>query len=140
MMKKTLALLLALVLVCTAAVSALAEGTITGGWEINTENPTEIPDDVRSALSKALEGFVGSSIEPVAYLASQVVSGMNYCLLCKITPAVLNPIPSYALVYVYQDLAGNAQLMRIADLQFSLNETDAITTLPAIGGTPVVTE
>ena len=54
MMKKLMALVLALALICTAAISALAEEPLLGGWQVNAENPTEIPDEVRAALDKAL--------------------------------------------------------------------------------------
>lgn len=140
MMKKLMALVLALALICTAAISALAEEPLLGGWQVNAENPTEIPDEVRSALDKALDGFVGSTIEPVAYLASQMVSGMNYCLLCKVTMVVPDAVPSYALVYVYQDLAGNAQLVGIADLTFSLDPNAPAATLDTICAKPGTAE
>lgn len=140
MMKKLMALVLALALICTAAISALAEEPLLGGWQVNAENPTEIPDEVRAALDKALDGFVGSTIEPVAYLASQMVSGMNYCLLCKVTMVVPDAVPSYALVYVYQDLAGNAQLVGIADLTFSLDPNAPAATLDTICAKPGTAE
>ena len=53
---------------------------------------------------------------PVALLSTQLVAGMNYCILCQITPVVPNPEPSWALVYIYADLQGNAEIMNVYEL------------------------
>ena len=42
-----------------------------------------------------------------------VVAGI---LLCKITPVVPNPVPHYALVYVYENLEGGAEITQTIDL------------------------
>ena len=61
----------------------IAVGIGPGGEEYFTqEAKAALPNDVAKAFSKAVEGFTGSTLEPVAYLGSQVVAGMNYMILC----------------------------------------------------------
>ncbi|MBR5359793.1 MAG: hypothetical protein IK123_02785, partial [Lachnospiraceae bacterium] len=84
-----------------------------GGW-FAAESP-EVPKDVRSALEKALGDMVGAKWEPIALLSSQVVAGMNDCILCEITPVVPNPESTYSLVYLYVDPEGNAEITETAD-------------------------
>ena len=121
-MKKLFAVLLAAMLaLCSTASLAdgapAAIGGMTGGWAVNEEVAAGVPEDVAGYLNAALEGFVGSNIEPVALLATQLVAGTNYCLLCKITPVVPNPVTSLSLVYVYVDLQGQASLLEISGLE-----------------------
>lgn len=124
MMKKLLCTLLALTLLTVSFVPALAEEPMMklGGWISNTENPAEIPQEVLDAFSKAVEGLTGCVYEPVALLASQVVSGMNYCLLCRLTVVYPDAQPTYALVYVYQNIEGVCELARVEDIIFSIQE------------------
>ena len=69
-----------------------------GGWE--------------DAAAEDLTGdIIPEDVVPVAVLASQVVSGMNYCCL------VCND-GSWNLVYVYQDLQGGADVTNSVALDF----------------------
>ena len=98
-----------------------ADGTVTapeaglmGGWSY-AEDPA-VTDEMQARLNKALEGMVGASYLPVANLGTQVVAGLNRCLLCRVTPVVPDAQPHYALVYVYEDLQGGASLSQVIDL------------------------
>ncbi len=125
-MKKVFSAILTITLVfAVLSLPALAEGQMAGGWTVNAGDPAEIPQEVTQALNKALEGWTGSSVEPVAYLASQVVAGSNYCLLCKCTTVTLEPVTSYAFVYLYADLEGGAKILRIANIDYSASEPAA---------------
>lgn len=124
MMKKLLCTLLALALLTLSFVPALAE-TIepkAGGWSAYADDPTTIPQEALDAFNKAIDGLVGCTYEPIALLGTQVVSGMNYCLLCRLTVVYSDAEPSYALVYVYQSLDGSCQLLRVEDIVFSIQE------------------
>lgn len=131
-MKKLISLILALML-AILAIPALAEDAqdpdtavdpnidpdfLVGAWESWTGDPLEIPDDVKAAFDKAMEGLVGCTYEPIAILGSQVVSGMNYCLLCKTTIVTPDAPVSYTLVYIYEALDGTAEILSIQDVVF----------------------
>ena len=87
------------VLSFTDLVGGAAEGMV-GAWK-----PAEdwtVTEERRAVLDQALEGS-GTDAEPVAYLASQVVAGMNHAFLVKTGDAL-------AVVKVWQKLAGGAEL------------------------------
>lgn len=131
-MKKLLAMFLALMMM-VMAIPAMAEdakdtdmandpnidsGMLVGAWESWTENPLEIPEDVKAAFDKAMEGLVGCTYEPIAILGSQVVAGVNYCLLCKTTVVTPDAPVHYTLVYIYAGLNGEAELLHVQDVVF----------------------
>ena len=59
---------------------------------------------------------MGVSYTPLVLLGTQTVSGMNYCLLCEAAVVYPDARPYYALVYVYQDLQGKAEIKNIVAL------------------------
>lgn len=84
--------------------------TLTGGWEM-TPN-LEITDDAKAAFENATVGYEDPIYSPLALLGTQVVSGTNYCFLCRATSSEDGVDTSnYVLVYVYQDLTGNAEVL-----------------------------
>lgn len=82
-----------------AAVLAADQGEpLLGGWE--------------DAAAEDLTGDItAEGVTPVAVLATQVVSGMNYCCL-----TVNDANDGFNLTYVYQDLQGNAEVTNTAAL------------------------
>ena len=118
---RTVLLILALAL---CAVSALSE-PLSGGWQNVPCEAAELPEDAQAAFDKALDGLVGAEYVPVALLSTQVVAGMNYCILCQITPVAPNATPAWALVYIYADLQGNAEIMNVYDLYIDRHSTPA---------------
>lgn len=97
-----------------------SEGAMeTGAWAINDQKlGTELPDEVNAAFQKALEGFTGSTLEPVAYVGSQVVAGMNYMILCRASTTAQEPVTSYKMAVIYADLDGNARITSLTDFNF----------------------
>ena len=103
-------------------VAALAAGCMTmltmpafaaalaGGWEAAED--TSISVRARTAFNRAADGYEGGDYEAVSLLATQVVSGTNYCFLCRSE----NGDAGYALVYVYADLEGNSEILGTKDI------------------------
>ena len=87
-------------------------GRITGGWTaISGNNSPGANLGAKAAFEKAVSTLAGMEYEPLAVLASQIVSGTNYCILCRGRATVPDPAPSVVLVYVYKDLKGNAEII-----------------------------
>ena len=113
-MKKMMALILALVMVFALAACGQQKAPAVGGW-----TPVEdgkMTDDAQSAFDKAMEGLIGVNYTPVALLGTQLVSGTNYCILCEASVVSPDAKPYYALVYLYQDLKGAAEVTNIVTL------------------------
>ena len=53
------------------------------------------------------------------------VAGTNYCILCQITPVVPDATPAWALVYIYADLDGNAEITNVYELYIDRHSTPA---------------
>ena len=122
-MKKFVSLLvLAALLLSSFIIPAFAEEPLLGVWSANVDHPTEIPQDVLDAFNAATENMTGYVYKPIALLGSQVVAGMNYCLLCETTLAVPDAQPSYALVYIFDGLSGEHEILRVQEIEFSAFE------------------
>ena len=131
-MKKMFALILALML-CTALVACdddkkddnvSASDVVAGGW--TDAESTDVTDEVRNLLNKATANLAGGTYEPVAYIGSQVVAGTNHRILCKYTPATQDPKSTYAIVTVYEDLEGNAEITEILNSEAEVLVTDVV--------------
>ena len=88
-----------------------------GGWDGNIENlDINENEEAKAALEKATAALTGMNFEGIYLLGKQIVSGTNYCILCRGTATVPDAVPGYYLVYVYADLQGNAEVLKIDTL------------------------
>ena len=127
-MKKVLAMILTLTLVFAFAACGSGSTTetnenngtgIAGGWT-RADSPV-ITEEQAAIFEKALEGLTGADYEAVAYLASQVVAGTNHLFLVRVKPVVPDPVEKYALVSIYEDLDGNAEILEVIDSDIETN-------------------
>ncbi len=98
------------------ALPALAE-PLAGGWQV--AESAEVTEDALEAFSIAAEALDGVAYEPIALLGTQVVAGMNYCILCRAWPVVADAPAGFVLAYVYADLEGNAAFTHFADIDIA---------------------
>ena len=85
----------------------------------------KLPDDAQAAFDRAVGELDGAEYVPVALLSTQVVSGMNYCILCQITAVIPDATPTWALVYINADLQGNARINNVYELYIDRHSTPA---------------
>ena len=90
----------------------IVSGSPMGGW---SEVAPEATEASVNALEKAMQNLVGAEYKEICCLATQLVAGTNYCMLCEITPVVPNAESHFAIVYIYEDLDGNAQITDVFD-------------------------
>ncbi|MCR4724705.1 MAG: hypothetical protein K5772_04610 [Clostridia bacterium] len=90
----------------------LGSETLAGGWS-EPETP-ELPDEVTEAFEKAKETQTDILYHPVALLSQQVVSGMNYRVLCEADDAIPGYDTNYAILTLYSALDGSAEITDIA--------------------------
>jgi len=89
--------------------------TKPGGWSFAEDY--KITDKLSSVIEKASQAKLGAKYEPVANIGSQLVSGTNHAVLCKITTVTPNSDSHYALVYVYESLDGKCEITDIKDIE-----------------------
>ena len=95
---------------------------LLGGWE--KQEYTYLTVEVQELLEKATEGLVGARYIPVAFLATQVVAGRNYALLCRVAPVVAEPVETWAIVKLYEDPQGKVSLSDVIDSGVPTNIND----------------
>ena len=97
----------------TGSDTGITGGEKDGGWT-KADSPA-ITQAFSAVFEKATSAMTGMEYVPVAYLASQAVAGTNHCVLCKATATVPDAETTYAIVYVYEDLNGGAEITGIVD-------------------------
>lgn len=150
-MNRILAVILAAaVLLCLAACGKTASDKgdgldenetppmLAGGWS-RAETPA-VTEEVRALLEKAQAGATGESYIPVAYLGSQVVAGLNHAILCRVTMAAPDAKETYAVVTVYEDLKGEAEITRVRDFGKETNIREGLMGGWTQAESPLVTE
>lgn len=128
-MKKMVSVLIALVM-ALACVSFAEDGAIAGGW--NTADSFALTDDAKAAFDKALEGYTGVGLEPIALCGTQVVAGINYSVLCKATVVVPNAPSYFVIATVYADLEGNATFTDVETVEMPEAVADPDTQNPVM--------
>lgn len=93
-----------------------AAAGVSGGWTVVPAQAGPLPEDAQAAFEKAIAAQDDADYTPVALLSTQLVAGTNYCIFCQVTPKGDQAAPFWALVYIYADLQGNAELTNVYDL------------------------
>ena len=102
-------------------VSHVSTAPVTGGW--GEPSSVVIDSKMKVAFDMTLGMTDGAVYTPVAILESQVVAGMNYCVLCESEIIYPDAVKTYALVYIYVDLKGNAE---VTDIKVYVQEDPAV--------------
>lgn len=134
-MRKTITFLLVVLMILSlsACGQKKAETESVGGWKM-TDDAVVTPE-AQAAFDKSMEGFVGVNYTPIALLGTQLVSGTNYCFLCEATVVYPDAQPYYAIVSIYQDLQGKAEIRNIVALDIGkIEETGIIEDSQPEGG------
>ena len=104
--------------------------TLLGGWQPYTEYVELIGEEEKNIFTKATEGLVGVKYSPVQVIATQLVSGTNYAYLAAAENVSAAADKGFAIVTVYADLNGNAEVtainrLDITDMKVKDNADDA---------------
>ena len=91
--------------------------TLTGGWSY--AESSEITADIKTMFENLATKDANDTYEPVAYIGSQVVSGMNHAVLCKVISNTSDQT-SLAVVYVYEDINGKCQITSTETIELGI--------------------
>ncbi len=81
-----------------------------GGWQASKKYT--VTKAQKKIFKKATKQLTGIKYTPIAYLGSQVVAGTNHLYLCKFKAVLEDVETGYSLVYIYQDIEGNAKITK----------------------------
>ena len=96
-------------------------GRMLGGWELTED--ISITEEARDVFAQAIQNAQDNDYvdyEAVGLLGTQVVRGTIYCFLCRTGVTDTNVRPSYLLVYIWQDIDGSAEVLKIQEIEFGL--------------------
>ena len=85
---------------------------VAGGWEINTAKDISFSKfpEAKAAFEKATAGLLGVNYTPLCVLATQVVAGTNYAILCRTKVVSPDAHCEIKVMYIYEDLQGNCEI------------------------------
>ena len=89
---------------------------ILGGWNIDEMKGINLPQKVQSAFTAVTGELVGADYMPVLYVGSQVVNGMNYCVLALQTIITANPEKRLVKMVINVDTNGVATLVSVGGI------------------------
>ncbi|MBQ0064128.1 MAG: hypothetical protein KBT48_00020 [Firmicutes bacterium] len=87
---------------------------VAGAWTFNESAQANLPEDEQMMFEEVVKDY-----KPVALLATQVVSGENYCFLAE-------KDSTYALVKIYKNLEGKSELLNVQELKVGEMETGLV--------------
>ncbi|MBQ3449105.1 MAG: hypothetical protein IJG34_04335 [Synergistaceae bacterium] len=87
---------------------------ILGGWKLDEIKGCNLPQKVQSAFTAVTSELVGADYEPVAYLGSQQVNGMNYRVLCLQKLIVPNAEKKIVKMIIHEELDGSVRLVSVS--------------------------
>lgn len=87
-----------------------------GGWNIDEMKTVNLPQKVQSAFTAVTGELVGADYMPVLYVGSQVVNGMNYCVLALQTIITANPEKRLVKMIINVDTKGVATLVSVGGI------------------------
>ena len=94
-------------------------GVLAGGWKVTADS--SVTEKAQEVFDQAMPDHDRVDYDAVALLATQVAAGTNYCFLRRTNAAEPDEAPSYQLVYIYEDLQGNANVLEVQDIEFGLD-------------------
>ena len=93
-----------------AASEETKQKQVLGGWTLVEDNtPAMMSEKDGTRINTALKES-GDDLEALDLVATQVVAGMHYSILCELPAVAPDAEPKYSIVIVYQDLEGNAEV------------------------------
>lgn len=90
-----------------------------GGWTLPSAISSTLTAEEQAIFDKAIEGITGVGYDPVAVIATQVVSGTNRAYLCRGTLVTPGGGQCWYIVTVYENLQGDVEIREIKEFDFS---------------------
>jgi hypothetical protein len=76
-----------------------------GKWHVIGSAP-ELPKKLADGFAQVTANISGARYTPLLYTASQVPEGVNYVLICEVTPAEtdIHAAPTLAAAYIHEPI------------------------------------
>lgn len=93
---------------------------LAGAWTASTLETAKGSAALKAIFDQAVEGLTGVEYTPVMLLGTQVVSGMNYCILANCRYTETDTMDTgWCLVYIHEAFGGEVQMTNVVDIDIS---------------------
>jgi len=106
--------------------------TMVGGWAKALDGT--VSEEVKAAIKEQTQELLGAEYEPVKIIATQVVAGTNYMVLCKATLVTEETVTKYVYMTLYRDLEDNWSITNIEDILTTSVSLKAKSVIKTISG------
>lgn len=89
---------------------------LLGGWNLDEVKGCNLPQKVQSAFTAVTSDLVGADYEPICYLGSQTVNGINYRVLALSRAVVPNAEKKIVKMIIHEELDGSVRLQSVSGL------------------------
>ena len=89
---------------------------LLGGWNFDDVKAANLPQKVASAFTAVTGELVGADYMPVAYAGSQVVNGVNYCIIALQTIVTPNSEKRLVKMIINVDSNNKASFVSVSGL------------------------
>ena len=89
---------------------------VLGGWNLDEVKGCNLPQKVQSAFTAVTGDMTGADYEPIAYLGSQIVNGINYRILCKRRLVIPNSDVQIVKMIIHDETDGSVRLVSVSGL------------------------
>ena len=89
---------------------------VLGGWNLDEVKGCNLPQKVQSAFTAVTGDMTGADYEPIAYLGSQIVNGINYRILCKRRLVIPNSDVQIVKMIIHEETDGSVRLVSVIGL------------------------
>ena len=87
-----------------------------GGWNLDDVKGCNLPQKVQSAFTAVTSDLVGADYEPICYLGSQTVNGLNFRGLALSRAVVPNAEKKIVKMIIHEELDGSVRLQSVSGL------------------------
>ena len=82
-----------------------------GGWALYVDaEKISIPNEAEAAFTEAVKEYKDMTLEPIALIATQTVSGTNYMFFCRGTK---DKVIDFEIAIIYKDLEGVSKVTKV---------------------------
>ena len=85
-----------------------------GNWNLDDIKGAALPQKVQTDFTAVTSELVGAEYEPIAYLGSQQVNGMNYRILALMRAVVPNAEKRIVKMIIHEELDGSVRLLSVS--------------------------
>lgn len=89
---------------------------ILGSWNLDEVKGCNLPQKAQTVFTAVTSEIVGVDYEPIAYLGSQTVNGINYRILALQKIVALNAEKKIVKMIIHEELDGSVRLVSVSGL------------------------